>query len=157
MTSEDGYRTALAAARNQSGSAGAGSEENPGGGAESSPPWLIAFLAVGLYQLFIIPVAFLIAPLVPVANYLVVAGLWLWSKMHGLKPPTLTSGLKNPAVKKAVTVAAPEAKAALGAAELAEKTPGVGVGASLFFIVFTSGITPLIYLTALWKNNAGKL
>lgn len=150
MTSEDNYHSALAAARRRGGGA-EGSQKR--GADEDRPPWLIAFLGVGLYSLFMIPVVFIVPPLVPVLNYCVVLALWLWAKMRGLKPPTFSSSLNTGAGKVAARLAGPEVQAAAGAAQAAESIPGASVGASLFFVVFSSGITPFIYLASLWWNN----
>ncbi len=135
----------LAEARQQSGT---GEEESKDEGTEAgkpskeTPPWVVTFLAIGIYSLVTIPLALFLAPVVLVFNYLVVAGLWLWAKMRKLKPPTFGSSLKGPV-----------GQAATGGAGAAAQATDAVPGADIAFLVFSSGITPLIYLSALWWNN----
>ncbi|MBI4132157.1 MAG: hypothetical protein HY474_00825 [Candidatus Sungbacteria bacterium] len=94
--------------------------------------WFMVLAGTAMASLFALVLGF-IPPLAAAVNFLVVLSLWMWAKHHGLRPPTFASAARKVGGK-------------LGAA--AEQIPG-----SDFIYIALGGITPLIYLAALWWNN----
>ena len=110
--------------------------------------WLIMFIAVGIVSLIAWAASFLI-PVIATAviNYLVVFAVWLWAKSRGLKPPTFAPATKG-VTGAALKAAGPGGQAAAGAVSIADRAPGSDI-----LYVALGGITPVIYLSALWYNN----
>lgn len=151
MTIEDKRRAGLNAARNASPAQNAdegGPRKHAASSAKAAPPWVIIFLAVGLFSAVVWVAGIFINFIAVIFNYAGALALWLWAALAGLKPPTFSSELKGVGGKIA-KAAGPEGQAASALASAAEKVPG----ASFAFVIFSSGVTPLMYLFALWRSN----
>lgn len=152
MTKENERRAGLNSARNahqaKNAEDGASSSSRAATPAKAPPPWIIIFLAVGLFSAMVWVAGIFINFIAVILNYVGALALWLWATLAGLKPPTFSSELKGIGGKVA-KAAGPEGQAAVALASAAEKAPG----ASFAFVIFSSGVTPLMYLFALWRSN----
>lgn len=96
--------------------------------------WALLFAAAGLVWLLGLLLDLLIPLVTFIVNYLVVLGLWMWAKAKGLKPPTFASAAGGVVGREGATAVA--------------AVPGSDV-----LYILLGGITPLIYLSALWWSN----
>lgn len=110
----------------------------------ASAQWLLMFMAATLVWLLGLLIDLVIPFITFLMNYLVVGGIWFWAKTRGLKPPTFSS------VAKKASAVATKAAGAKGAESALDAVPG----SDLAYIAL-GGITPIIYLAALWWNNSG--
>lgn len=106
--------------------------------------WLLMFMAATLVWLLGLLIDLVIPFITFLMNYLVVGGIWFWAKTRGLKPPTFSSVAKKAGAVATKVVGAKDAESALDAVP----------GSDLAYIAL-GGITPIIYLAALWWNNSG--
>ena len=123
-----------------------GSGSAPGVPKIDSAQWFLMFSAAGFFWLIGLGMDLLIPFVTIVMNYCVVFALWFWAKTKGLKPPTFFSSAGK--LSKLAAVAGPEAKAASSAAGALGQAPGSDI-----IYIGLGGITPIIYLSALWWNN----
>lgn len=151
MPTEENRQLALAAARQASETA----NDNEGVAGPTEPenaanhPWLIMFLAVSLLWLLGVLLSFIILPFVWVMNFLAVLALWLWAKSKKLKPPTFRKVNLKDLVKTATSKDGKNEGSPAEAASAVSEPPA----SDLVYILSGGGISPLIYLTALWWNN----
>lgn len=94
--------------------------------------WVTLFLAAGALWLLGLALNFLIPAVTFIMNYCTVLGLWMWAEMNRLKPPSFGSAIQKVSGKSAAV----------------NEVPG-----STLLYALLGGITPLVYLTALWWNN----
>lgn len=135
-------KTRLRQAQNGARRENAGQQTGGGANAQSAPDrakvstaqWLLMFSAAGLAWLGGLLLDLMIPAVTLLVNYLAVLGIWMWAKMRGLQPPTFASAMRGAAVPGAAS-----AQAALPRSDMA--------------YVLLGGITPILYLAALWWNN----
>lgn len=151
MTTEENRQLALAAAR-QTGETAKGNEDDTRSTVPTnidSHPWLVMFLAVSLLWLLGLLLSFIIPLFVWVINFLTVLALWLWAKSQKLKPPAF----RKVDLRELAKTAAPKESSNEGLPAGAASVASELLASDLVYVLSGGGISPLIYLTALWWNN----
>lgn len=148
------HKTQLSESRHQS---RAPSRQESGVQSPASSPdtignaqWILMFSAAGVFWLVGLALDLVIPFITVVMNYGVVFGIWMWAKNHNLKPPTFSSAAR--AGSEIANIAAASTGEKVGAGRSVAGTLDNAPGSDLLYIAL-GGITPVVYLAALWWNN----
>ncbi|MBI3627407.1 MAG: hypothetical protein HY220_01470 [Candidatus Sungbacteria bacterium] len=142
---EENYYLALSQSRRQQTLAQAERAEEAEQKAQKkigSMQWLLLFAAVSFFSLIGYLADFIIPFIAIMIDYVIVGFLWIWRVGHQLHPASMTSGAR---AMKLAGVNTP-------GSEAMQKAEEAVPGSELVYILF-SGISPLVYLFALWMSN----